>query len=204
MTRTPFLVAALLGLALTTSASAGPVEDLARLVRESAGSPNPTMALLRGLAGQPDFSLNQAQVRQALNQAQVPSGSALDRLLRPTTRLSKAGDRITANRSETTLVTVPGGQGAVELGQTVKVRLRVTGPQEAALDKVSGIKVGVSASDLYTLFNVHFKRENGRQVAVVTAGVDLFLTSITKTVTIDLTPPASTPTSTGFAGAIGQ
>lgn len=197
-------MATLLSLALTTTATAGPVEDLARLVRESAGSPNPTMALLRGLAGQPDFSLSQTQVRQALAQAQVPSGSALDRLLRPTTRLSKAGDRITANRSETTLVSVPGGQGAVELGQTVKVRLRVTGPQEAVLDKVSGIKVGVSASDLYTLFDVHFKREGGRQVAVVTAGVNLVVTSITKTVTIDLTPPASTPTSPGFAGAIGQ
>lgn len=182
-------------------AVAGPVEDLARLVREARATPNPTMALLRGLAGLPDFDLPEAELRRALTLAQVPAGDPLDRLLRPTTRLTKSGDRISAARREATLVTMPDGAGAIELGRNVRVRLRVLGPHDAALDRVSGIRVGPTASDLYSLFEVRFTRQAGRPVAVVTAGVDLLLTSITRTVTIDLAP-APVTASSGLAGAL--
>lgn len=193
-------------LAFALPGAAGQVEDLTRLVDEAARSPDPTMAFLRGAAALPDFQLSQADVQRALEAAGVPQEGPLRQLLGPTLELKKKGDRISIQRSHPTVLAGPGS--AIELGRKVDVRLRLEG-QDAELDKISGIRVGEQANDLYDLWRVKFTREGGRPVAKVTAGAAIF----SKTVTVDLgpapggggsTPATPQPPQTGITQAMGQ
>lgn len=203
---TPVLRRALLALLLAAlpAAASDPVAALTQLVGESAASPDPTMAFLRGAAALPDFALDRAQVLRALEAAGAPSDGPIGQLLGPTLSLSKKGDRIAIQRSHPTTLTGP--TSAIEVGKDVKVRLRVRG-EEAALDKIDGIRVGESANELYDLWDVKFTRVNGRPVARVTAGLAIF----SKTVTVDLPEPAAragstppAPDQSGITQALGQ
>lgn len=189
MTRTIAAFPALLLLAaLAAPVQADPVARLTALVQEAANTANPTMAVMRGLAAMPDFTLNQADVQRALRQANLPRGSLLERVLGPTTRLVKRGDRVEIDRSQTTRATMETGQG-IELGRKVTARFRVQGSNEALIDEIRGIKVGENARDLYDLWRVQFTRERNKPVARITAGAFVF----SKTVTIDLSPRAGGP-----------
>ncbi|MCO5170031.1 MAG: hypothetical protein M9894_27160 [Planctomycetes bacterium] len=179
----PALPALLFLAALAGPVQADPVARLTALVQQAANTANPTMAVMRGLAAMPDFTLGQADIQRALRQANLPRGSLLERVLGPTTRLVKRGDRVEIDRSQTTRATMETGQG-IELGRKVTARFRVQGSNDALIDEIRGIKVGENARDLYDLRRVQFTRENGKPVAKVTAGAFVF----SKTVTIDLSP----------------
>lgn len=162
-------------------ALADPVDDLTALVREAAGTQNPTMAVMRGLARMGDFDLGQAQVRRALQKANLPPGGMLERILGPTTRLSKRGKNVQIDRSSSTTVAMETGH-VIQLGRKVTASFQVHGSHDALIDKVSGIKVGESSSSLYDLWKIKFTRQSGKPVALITAGAFVF----SKTVTIDL------------------
>lgn len=208
MTRTTRALPALLCMLLFASpALADPVDDLTNLVRESASTQNPVMAVLRGLARMGDFDLSQAQVKRALQKADLPPGGVLEKILGPTKRLVKRGDRVEIQRASDTTVTLDGGQ-VVQLGRRVRARLRVSGQHDGLIDDVDGIKVGESAGSLYDLWKVKFTRQAGRPVAMITAGAFVF----SKTVTVDLSkipsgtgPTASSrnaPSSTGMSAIV--
>lgn len=169
-----------------------PVASLTALVKDAAGNANPTMAFMRGLAAMPNFELKTADIRRALAAANLPPGGILQKVLGPTTRLSKSGDRIAIDRAETTRVAMDTGAG-VELGRSIRARFKVLSASDAVIDDIDGIKVAESANgSYYGLKDVKFTRENGKPVAKITAGAFIF----SKTVTVDLTPkkPAVAPT----------
>lgn len=185
-------------LALAAPAAADPVDDLSRLVRESSAAPDAIMSLLRGLATMPDFDLGPDDVRRAIDAANVAPGGVMEKLLGPTRRLVKRGHAVELHRSEETKV--PVGKGVLALGKKCKVRMRVSGPDEALIDEIDGIKVGKAmGGSLYGLGKLHFLREDGKPVVKITAGPWPF----TQTTTVDLTPkpkpPAETP---GLVGAV--
>ncbi len=191
MNRRTFLALAFSAAAFAATASLTPVRadvvaDLVKLIKEAGASGNPAMAFIKGVGTLGDVSLDQAQVREALVLSGAPAGGMIDKLLRPTKKLQKRGKKITIERSEVTKLSplTPDGMGAVEIGKTVSAKVTITGPNDATIDDVKGIKVGETATDLYDMKSVKFTKEGGKPVAKVTAGF-LF---ITKTVTIDLSP----------------
>jgi hypothetical protein len=207
MNRRTFLAlavsAALAGAAtLVSPVRADTVSDLVALIQEAGNSPNPAMAFIKGVGTLGDFSLTQAQVREALRQAGAPQGGMIDKLLRPVTSLEKRGKNIRIKRSQVTKLSPlkPDGTGAVEVGTDVSATVEVRGPHDAVLDDVSGIKVGHNADELYAMKNVRFTRENGRPVAKVTAGFLMF----SDTVTIDLSPPRATTRPSNTNGLTGN
>lgn len=192
MTRTRAFPALLCLLLLASPAVADPVDDLTNLVREAAGTQNPTMAVLRGLARMGDFDLSQAQVKRALSKADLPPGGLLDKILGPTKRLTKRGGKVVIERTAPTAVAMETGH-VIQLGRRVSANLRVGGQHDALIESVDGIKVGESAGSLYDLWKIRFTRQNGRPVAMITAGAFVF----SKTVTVDL---SKIPGATGPAG----
>lgn len=176
------LAPALALFAVIGAALAGPVEDLTKLVQAAANTPNPAMAFLSSLARMGDFDLRQADIKKALAAADLPADSPLTKLLGPTTRLRKQGDRLIADRSRTTAITMDDGK-TVQLGRQLKARLTVKNNQ-ALIDDIDGIKVGNSPDELYDLWKVRFFNQGGRPKAEITAGALIF----SKTFVIDLTP----------------
>ncbi len=198
MTRTRALPALLALLLIASPAVADPVDDLTNLVREAAGTQNPTMAVLRGLARMGDFDLSQAQVKRALQKADLAQGSLLDKILGPTKRLVKRGDRIQIDRASSTTVAMETGH-VIQMGTRVSARLRVSGQHDGLIDDVKGIKVGESAGSLYDLWKIKFTRQGGKPVAQITAGAFVF----SKTVTVDLSKIPGAGGSGGGANSAG-
>lgn len=184
----------------------GPEERLAALVRESTGSPNPAMTFLRGLGNLGNFELDRAGLRRALELSGAPAGGMLSQILDGMNRLKLRGERVEMRRDRAVTLSM-GEKGALKLEREIEFNLEVRG-DGAKIDDVDGIEVGETANKTYSLWNVEFKRENGKPVAKVTAGAFLF----SKTVTIDLTPPArpadttarSPSGSEGLLGAVGR
>lgn len=198
-TRSLFAPAFLALLLCAAPAKADAVSDLTALVKSAATNSNPTMAFMRGLASMGNFDLKTADVRRALAAANLPPGGILDKVLGPTTRLKKDGDRIEIERSQDTEIQMPNGAG-VRLGKRIKARFRVQGEHDATIDNVSGIKVSPAPTpedqnpSFYDLWDVKFTREGGKPVAKITAGALIF----SKTVTVDLSPlkPTTPPANT--------
>lgn len=186
----------LLVLALVNAAPtrADTVDQLVALIRQSSSTGNPAMAFLQGLGRLGDFSLGQADIRRALTESGAPAGGMIEKLLSTTRKLTKRGAHVQIDRTQETTLSplTPDGKGAVKIGKTVKLRLRVQGSHDATIDDVSGLQVGETRDELYDLWNVKFTREGGRPVAKVTAGALIF----SKTVTIDLSPSATPARST--------
>lgn len=195
------LVCLTIGLAVYSSpAHADAVDDLTKLVRQAASTQNPVMAVMRGLASMGDFDLNQSQIKRALSKANLPAGGMLDKVLGPTKRLTKRGSKVVIERTQATTVRLDTGH-AIQLGKRVSAEFRVSGQHDALIDKVEGIKVGESASSLYDLWKIKFTRQNGRPVAMITAGAFVF----SKTVTVDLSGlSGNAPTSAGMTSVINS
>lgn len=200
-------LALLLLLALPASATPAAEERLARLVRQANAAPVPVLAFLQGIGELGALELDGAAVQRSLDLAELPADSPLRALLAGTERIAFDGERARLARSRPATFTM--GSGALELGKRVELRLRQTGGR-IVLDDVKGVKVGERADALYGLQRAEFLQERGRPVAKVTAGAFVF----SKTVTIDLSPPAAAAAaaqpapgggpSPGLSGALGE
>lgn len=188
------LPALLLSLLAASPAAADPIDDLARLVRESSASPEAIMSLLRGIGSMPDFDLGHAEVERVLAAADVPQDGILRKVLEPTKRLVKRGQKLEIARSQVTKLAV--GKGVLALQKKVEVRLRVQGEHDAIIDEIDGIEVGKSAGSLFGLGKLVFTRQDDKPVCKITAGP----WPLQQTMTVDLTPKAK-PTP-GLVGSV--
>jgi len=150
----------------------------AALIREALASGSPALAFLQGLDRLGDVDLDRAALEDVLERAAAPRGSQLDRLLRPTRRLRREGDRVTVERAEPTVLEA-GERGVLALEADVAFDLAREG-DAVRLDEVDGIEVGRTANATWGLNHVVFDVE-GRSAAL-----DVGPAFFSRTVKIDL------------------
>lgn len=175
------LSALLLLVFLAAPCEADEAERLAALLRAT-GETSDVLGFLRGLRGLGDIDLDQTEVRRAVSLVDAPIRGPLADLLAPTRALRIRNGKVQISRSSETVVAM--GAGTLKLGRRVQFQLGASGP-DTLLTSPRGIKVAESGGGLYPLKRVLFTRVNGRPIATVTAGIAVFV----RTVTVPLPEP---------------
>jgi hypothetical protein len=206
--------AAVLSLVFVLSSAASANDDFTRVVKESLASPEPTTAVLRGLAALPDFEMDGAAVARALTEANAtlhgaePGADQVGQVLGDVVRVSKRKDRVKIERRRERVVpiVVKGERkGFVKLDKELSLRIRATGAA-VKIDELEGLKVGREENALHPVQYLTWKPREKTSLLTIRAGYGIFGETVEFEIENGETPaptPAPRTRTPGLAGRLG-
>ena len=184
-------------------------DDFTRVVKEALASAEPTTAVLRGLAGLPDFEMDGAAVARALKEAGAEPGGQVALVLGDVVSVSKRKDRVKITRSQERIVpiTVKGEtKGWAKLEKELELRIRVK-PDGVLLDDFEGLKIGKKKDSLHPMQLIGWKPGEKTSMLTIRAGYGIFAETMEYQIengdkpAPTPPPPSRTP---GLAGRLGN